>query len=252
MVGTNTTLYERALDTARDLIGLVWPRACLVCDQPIGSRDLERGLCRRCQEQVPWIEPPFCGRCGLPFAGAMTEPFQCAHCRGLSFHFRYAVAAVRAEGVAREAIHRLKYQRRWMVAPVLTGWLIQAARMWVDWNAVDAIVPVPLHPRKKRIRQFNQAELLADGLSRVVARPVLRGVLVRVRDTPTQTLLGREARARNLRGAFAVRRPSAVAGQRLVLVDDVFTTGMTLEACAKVLRDAQAADVVALTVARGV
>ncbi|MCX7915382.1 MAG: ComF family protein [Verrucomicrobiae bacterium] len=249
---SKTKGYERFLDVGRTLIGLIWPRACLVCDHPIEATNHAAALCVACQQQIPWIEPPFCERCGLPFAGAMNEPFQCEHCRSLTFHFRYAVAAVRAEGVPRQAIHRLKYERRWMIGPVLAEWLIKAARTWVDWNEVDGIVPIPLHPRKKKIRQFNQAEWLADALSQVVARPVIRDAVVRVRDTPTQTLLGREARARNLRDAFAVRKPKAVAGQRLVLVDDVFTTGVTMDACAKVLRDAQAADVVALTVARGV
>lgn len=252
MVSKLVEVHEWLIAQGRVAVDLVWPRACVVCGQEVCGPSRQEWLCAACDQQVRWIEPPFCRRCGLPFAGALAEPFPCEHCRGVSFHFRYAVAAVRAEGTARQAIHQLKYHRRWMVAGVLAEWLVAAGRMWVDWNDVDAIVPVPLHPRRKRMRLFNQADLLAEALSRVVARPVWRHVVMRVRDTPTQTLLGREARARNLRGAFAVRQPHTVAGRRLVLVDDVFTTGMTMDACAKVLRDAQAAEVVALTVARGV
>jgi ComF family protein len=117
---------------------------------------------------------------------------------------------------------------------------------------VDAIVPVPLYPRKQRAREFNQAEYLALGLSGEFKMPVLNRQLRRVKDTVTQTALDAKGRAANLRNAFATTNAGAFAGKRLVLVDDVFTTGATLDGCAKVLRVAGAKDVVALTVARGV
>jgi len=136
--------------------------------------------------------------------------------------------------------------------PHLADWLVGAARRWIDWREVDAIVPVPLHPRKQRHREFNQAEYLADALSRVFDVPSVKGAVRRVHDTPTQTKLDAEARARNLRGAFAVRDATVLKGKRLVLLDDVFTTGATLNSCAKVLQLAGAKEVVAVTVARGV
>jgi ComF family protein len=117
---------------------------------------------------------------------------------------------------------------------------------------VDAIVPVPLHPRKKRHREFNQAEYLADALGREFHRPVRRRNLRRVKDTQTQTALDAEERRANLRDAFALRNAKEIAGKRLALVDDVFTTGATLDSCAKLLRRGGAANVIALAVARGV
>jgi competence protein ComFC len=111
---------------------------------------------------------------------------------------------------------------------------------------------VPLHPRKLRHREFNQAEYLAVALGRALKVPVLRRNLRRAKDTATQTKLDAEARARNLSGAFAVRNGSALAGKRLVILDDVFTTGATMNSCAKVLRSAKAKEVIALTVARGI
>ena len=152
----------------------------------------------------------------------------------------------------RDCILRFKYQREMYFGPHLVDWLQVAARRWIDWREVDAIVPVPLHPRKQRQREFNQAEYLADALGEQLNIPVVKRSLRRVKDTSTQTKLDAEARARNMRGAFAVRDETAFDGKRLVLLDDVFTTGATLDSCAKALRSVGAREVLALAVARGV
>ena len=162
------------------------------------------------------------------------------------------MCACRAQGVVRDCILRFKYNREMYFGPHLVDWLLMAAQRWIDWPEVDAIVPVPLHPRKLRQREFNQAEYLAAALGRAVNIPVLKRNLRRVKDTSTQTKLDAEARARNMRGAFAVRDATAFAGKRLVLLDDVFTTGATMDSCAKTLRGAGAREVIALAVARGV
>ena len=138
------------------------------------------------------------------------------------------------------------------IGPHLVNWLLIAAQRWIDWREIDAIVPVPLHPRKQRHREFNQAEYLAAGVSRAVNVPVLKRNLRRVKDTSTQTKLDAESRMKNLRDAFAVRDETAFKGKRLVILDDVFTTGATMDSCAKVLKSAGASEVVAFTVARGI
>jgi ComF family protein len=188
----------------------------------------------------------------LPFDGALPEPFACGYCAGLKFHFSRAVAACRAEGVVRDAIHRFKYGRELYFERHLADWLLAAARERVDWAAVDAIVPVPLFPRKEREREFNQAELLSRSLGKAVGRPVIARKLRRVKETGTQTRLDAAARRENVRDAFAARGGEVFAGKRLALVDDVFTTGATLDACARVLHEMGAQDVIAITVARGV
>jgi ComF family protein len=198
------------------------------------------------------IEPPFCQQCAAPFAGAITDTFVCGYCKDLRFAFTRAVCGCRAEGIVRESIHRFKYNREMYLGPHLAEWLIEAAQQWIDWQTVDAIVPVPLHPRKKREREFNQSEYLAAALSRHFDRPALVGQLRRVKDTVTQTALDAGQRDRNLRNAFAARRMDAFSGKRLVLVDDVFTTGATLNSCARILCRAGASSVIALAVARGV
>jgi ComF family protein len=232
-------------------VDLVYPRNCQFCATPLSEAD--RGVvCASCLGTVRWIEPPFCQQCASPFSGKVADTFVCGYCQDLRFSFERAVCACRAEGIVRDSIHRFKYKREMYFGPHLADWLLHAARQWIEWGEVDAIVPVPLHPRKKREREFNQAEYLADALSRAFGVGVLTGQLRRVKDTVTQTALDAEERAANLRGAFAVRRAGMFAGHRLVLVDDVFTTGATMDSCAKVLRVAGAQRVIALAVARGV
>lgn len=240
-----------ALNWVRRTIDLVYPRNCLFCSTAL--EEAERGvICGACLATVHYIEPPFCQQCGLPFSGAMTEPFVCGYCSTIDFHFAQTVCACRAEGIVRDCIHRFKYNREMYFGRHLADWLIGASRQWIDWHDVDAIVPVPLHPRKKRHREFNQAEFLTGALEREFHVPVLAGNLRRIKDTVTQTALDAEERAKNLRAAFSLRRPAAVTGKRLVLVDDVFTTGATMDSCARVLVGAGARRVMALAVARGV
>lgn len=232
-------------------VDLIYPRNCRFCETPLAES--EAGvICASCLATAKLIEPPFCERCALPFHGAVTDRFTCGYCKDLKFHFSRAVSACRAEGIVRESIHRFKYNREMYYGPHLVAWLLAAAKRWIDWTKVDAIVPVPLYPRKQRLREFNQAEYLAAKLSRALNVPIRSRKLRRVKETVTQTTLDAKARAANLRDAFAVRRAEVFAGRRLVLVDDVFTTGATIDSCAKVLRIAGAEDVVALTVARGV
>jgi ComF family protein len=231
-------------------VSLIYPRNCQFCAASLP--ETEPGvICGECLgKKVRWIEPPFCQQCALPFSGKITDTFVCGYCRDLRFHFERTVCACRAEGLVRDSIHRFKYNREMYFGPHLAEWLLHAARQWIEWREVDAIVPVPLHPRKKREREFNQAEHLANALSHAFGMPVLTGQLRRVKDTVTQTALDAGGRAANLRGAFALRQTAAVAGKRLVLVDDVFTTGATMDSCAKVLRVAGAQRVMA--VARGI
>lgn len=235
----------------RAAVDLLYPRNCQFCAQALAEE--ERGVvCGGCLAGAKEIVPPFCDRCALPFAGAVEGKFVCGYCRDLHFHFRRAVAGCQAEGVVRDCIHRFKYDRQLWFGQHLAAWLVGAGRREVEWGEVDAIVPVPLHPRKQRERQFNQAEHLAAAAGEAFGKTVVRGNLRRVKDTATQTLLDAKARRANLREAFAVREATGFVGKRLVVVDDVFTTGATVDACAKVLRSAGATDVIILTVARGV
>ncbi len=247
MVGSTKKEWLRL---ARAAVDLVYPRNCQFCEQALAEQ--ERGvICGVCLETVRWIEPPCCSRCALPFVGAVEGVFECGYCKDLDLHFTHAVAGCLARGVVIESIHHFKYHRRMYFGQHLADWMVTAAREGMDWDAVDVVVPVPLHPRKKRERSFNQAEYLARAAGKAFAKPVAVRALRRVRDTKTQTRLDAQERRENLRDAFAACDGAAVQGKKVVLVDDVFTTGATLDACARVLRHAGATEVSVLTVARG-
>jgi len=239
---------RRWLDTG---LGFFYPEICRLCESERATpRDGYVG--GRCWSQVRFIKPPFCARCGLPFAGDLTTPFDCANCRELDLHFSSARSAVVARGVVLEAIHRFKYRRQLWFENFLAGLFLREAVPALRGEGWNLIVPVPLHSLKEREREFNQAGRLAAHLAAALNLPLDPRRLRRVAPTATQTLLTRQQRAANMRGAFALRPGRRLDGERVILVDDVFTTGATTSACARVLLTAGAGDVCVWTVARGV
>ena len=230
--------------------GLLYPSACVCCETALSGGEY---LCVPCGEEARRIEAPFCRRCSLPFEGEFPEgAFTCSNCRDQKFAFDCAVSARRHTGVVRDLVQRFKYRGEHFLRRPLSAWLAEAwetdARLQ-DGPPVAALVPVPLHPQRRRERGFNQAESLCRLLGRHAGLPVWNA-LRRVRFTETQTHLARHERLENLRGAFATARRRPVSGAHLLLVDDVFTTGATVDECARVLRRAGAASVRVLTVAR--
>lgn len=232
-------------------LAFFYPEWCQLC-RAGRATPAEGYVCAGCRAQVRFIEPPFCRRCGLPFEGAITTPFDCANCRELELSFSFARSAVVAREGVLEAIHRYKYQRALWFEPFLAGLLIEQAGPELGSGNWDVIVPVPLHPAKRRQREFNQAERLARRLAAATQLPLDTRLLRRVVATRTQTQLSREERLSNVRRAFALRRGRSLNGQRIVLVDDVMTTGATTSACARVLIGAGAGEVCVWTVARGI
>lgn len=230
------------------LVSLFYPPFCAVCARAIES---SQTLCRDCAESAPRIRAPFCAKCSQPFPGDITGSFTCANCADRLLHFGAAVSAYRSRSVVRELIHAFKYNRQLYLRHQLGRWLAETLEdPRLAGRSFDFIVPVPLHPARERERGFNQAELLATALQRRSGLPV-RKVLQRTRYTTTQTQFDRSERMENLRGAFRLRRGSNVQDLRVLLVDDVLTTGSTLSECASVLHQAGALSIHAATVARG-
>jgi ComF family protein len=231
-------------------LGFFFPEICQLCEAEHATAE-DGFVGAKCWSHVCFIRPPFCKRCGLPFEGDLTTSFECTNCREMELRFSSARAAVVAKTVVLEAVHRFKYQRALWFENFLADLLVREAAPALLGQGRNFIVPVPLHPLKLREREFNQAEILARHLSAATRIPLNTKLLRRVSPTMTQTRLTREQRAKNMRGAFAVRNGVKLDGERMVLVDDVFTTGATTSACAQAWRAAGAGEVCVWTVARG-
>ncbi|MBA4149380.1 MAG: ComF family protein [Verrucomicrobia bacterium] len=235
-------------------LNLVYPAVCQICEKERATRE-EGYVCQSCwsgKDGVRFIVEPFCHRCGLPFEGAITIQFECANCREADLHFSAARSAVAAKGVVLDVIHRYKYGKAIWFEPFLADLLLRQAVPVLHCDKWDLIVPVPLHPVKQREREFNQAEQIAIHLSKASGLPMNKTLLRRVEPTRTQTQLTKAERAANVHNAFALNRGEKLNGEKVILVDDVFTTGATTSACAKILREAGARDVCVWTVARGI
>ncbi|MHB0856540.1 MAG: double zinc ribbon domain-containing protein [Anaerolineae bacterium] len=221
------------------MLDLLFPPHCVACHHA-GA-----WLCPDCLAMVHLIRPPMCDHCGAPRAVAGC----CRACRQSASHLNGVRSAALHLAPLDEAVHALKYEGVRVLADPL------AALMAACWQAhaqpVDAIVPLPLHPTRERQRGYNQSLLLAKALARSLHMPVEERWVVRTRNTRAQVGLSRTARRDNVAGAFQAQG-SAAAGRRVLLIDDVMTTGATLEACAEALRHGGAAQVWALTLARAV
>jgi len=228
-------------------LDLVFPPLCPVCDGMLGAGRRDP-LCGGCWEGFERIAQPWCRCCGAPLG---IEGL-CGACRGRRPRFAYARAAVRYGDLVREAIHAFKFGGRRGLANPLGDLLAGLGLSALPGAAPDALVPVPLHPRRARERGYDQALLLARRLERAWSVPVVADALVRAVPTQPQTDLDAAARRRNVRDAFAVRRPELIGDRHIVLVDDVLTTGATAGECARVLARAGAAAVGVVTVARTV
>jgi len=205
-------------------------------------------VCPACEGKIEWVASPLCPRCGRVFPNRDGVDHLCGPCQTDPPPFTRARAAALydEDGPSGQAIKRFKYNRRLDMLPVMHHWLKRPLCLDLIQEA-DLAAPVPLHPNRLRQRGFNQALLLAQGLPEV---PLERELLVRQRHTPPQAGLNPKERRDNVKGAFAVPRPDLVKGKRILLIDDVFTTGATVKECAKVLRRSGAREVDILTVAR--
>jgi ComF family protein len=232
--------------TMRRSLDVALPRLCPSC------RDLvtDNGLCPSCWSKLAFISAPYCPRLGIPFAYDPGPGILSMQAIADPPAYQRARAAVRYDDVARALVSAFKYGDRLDLAPLLGGWMARAGAELFE--GADALVPVPLHWRRLWTRRFNQSAALAGAVSKISGVPVAHGLLRRAKATPQQVGLSRAERATNVQGAFRVASAAkaAVAGRRLILVDDVLTSGATSDACARALLRAGAAQVDVLTLAR--
>ena len=231
--------------TVRAFYDLVYPPCCALCKDRIYD---ERGvICDDCEHGLLPIEAPYCERCGQSLA---TPVSPCSACPGRTFYFDGALSGFQFNTPLQDLTHQLKYRSRPGIGRFLGSLLGKRVEREPAFPHIVAVVPVPLHSLRRRERGYNQSEYIAQGISDETGIPVLRDVLVRNRNTPTQTSLTPDGRAANVEGVFDVIRTDAVRGSSLVLVDDVFTTGATINSGARSLILEGAERVFALTIAR--
>jgi len=226
---TASRIWERALN-------LLFPPRCVSC------AEFGEFICASCVAGMATASPPRCQSCWMP-----AKESQCGRCRVRRPAFSGVRSVFVNEGAARDAIYALKFRRLSAIAPGMSGLM---AKLLIEWGPpVQAIVPVPLAGRRRRLRGFDQSELLAREIARLTGIPLARRALVRRRSTaPQSRQAGESARRRNVAGAFGPGRRMPIGG--VLLIDDVVTTGATLDACARVLISEGGGPVFALTFAR--
>jgi ComF family protein len=237
------------------LLDMVYPPSCELCEAPqVGGRY----LCEDCRNKLPRVESPFCQKCGEMFEGNISTAFLCPNCTDLDYAFSFARPVLLSSDAARHLVHMFKYGKAIHLARELA---MLAAEAFDDPRLQRALaekwtlVPVPLHWARKQHRHFNQSEEIARHLGKILGLPMIP-VLNRIRATPTQTNLSRKQRLQNLRGAIQIsargrRWIKGGAATGIILIDDVFTTGATVQECAQVLRKNLQENIVVVTVVRG-
>jgi ComF family protein len=236
-----------AMRAALNLVaGIALPQLCAVCREPVEGA----GLCATCWARLAFIAPPYCERLGIPFAFEAGPGLLSMQAIADPPAYGRARAAVRYDEVARTLVHALKYGDRLDLAPIMGRWMANAGRALLA--DADALVPVPLHWRRQWARRFNQSALLAEVIAEASKRTVAHAAIKRVKATPQQVGLDKSARAENVQGAFRVpaEGKAEVVGRKLVLVDDVLTSGATVDACARTLLRGGAATVDVVVFAR--
>lgn len=228
----------------------IFPCSCVICHAEL-DEDSVPFFCAACWAGLTPFAGPQCPRCSRPFESALTlthsPAHRCSECRVHPPAYTRAWALYPYRSPLKEAIGLLKYRGKVSLATPLGNLMIDARQFLPP---IDFIIPVPLSPHRLRFREFNQSALFAHHVSRQWNISLLLSALERRKETVPQTTLNRRARVKNLRKAFAVSRPAAIKGKSLLLIDDVWTTGTTINECAKALRKAGSHHVYALTLAR--
>ncbi len=236
------------------LITFIYPAACRSCRILIGIGQVPY-ICDECWAKVEWIEPPWCQRCGIPVHAqddlTANSPVICSECLANPPSFGKLRAAAFYEPTLREAIHLLKYESKRVLAKHLIQLMQHHLPSDSSGEDYDLLLPIPLHKKRYRKRRFNQSDLIAAGVSNRWNVPVRKDVLVRVKNTVALSRLTSQAeRVETINGAFDVRFPESVQDKRILLIDDIFTTGTTIDEAIRVLQPANPATIDVLVLCR--
>ncbi len=226
---------------------LLFPKICETCEELLPARDT-RGVCGACANKILKITPPFCRLCGRTAPG---EKSLCGQCRDTGFYFDRAYAAAYYEGKMQELLQAFKFSGRRSLKKYFSDELVGFISKYLDLSNIDALVSVPMDVKKENARGFNQAQLVTRLTAKKIKKEDLSPYLKRKKSSSTQSLLNKNQRRRNIEGSFFVSEPKIFSGKKILLIDDILTTGFTASECSKTLKAAGAISVTLLAAARG-
>jgi len=238
-------VLQKSASLFKSLLDVVMPPVCYVCGQSCSSK---YGLCDICLEKIRKIPPPYCPKCGRH---VRTKDSTCHECAQKKSHLERAWSSCDYKDTIKESIHLFKYNGYVGLLDVFTDILSDFIKQNRIGEGIDLLVPVPIYSTKKRERTFNHAELLARSLSRHMFAPVDTKNLKKIKWTSSQSELDKGKRLKNVKDAFLAVDKKALSGKNVMIVDDVFTTGATINECAKTLLESGANKIFSLTLARG-
>ena len=234
----------------KSLFQFILPPQCPCCGQFL--EEGQQRICSKCLSEIHWIEPPFCSVCGIPFPSREIETHPCSACVTQKKYFTMARALGVYDGTFQELIHRWKYNGKIYLTPFWGEWMVEGLSRYWDGHSFDLLIPVPLHKKRLRERGFNQTLLLVKELSRRTGIPYRKRILQKKRPTVPQVNLSGLEREKGVKGAFCFSEREKLEGKSILLVDDVFTTGATVNECSKILLTGGADRVDVLTLAHAI
>ena len=237
------------LDLKDDILDFIYPQTCPICRNPLKRE--EKDVCEECWKALARLPSPYCPYCKFFFEN--EDEIADHQCASLGTAKDRRILAVRSlstfDDHYQKLVHRLKYDKKIQLGRRLAQELGESMLEDKEFAGCDMVIPVPLHRARERERGFNQSEVLAEGISRAIGISLTKGIMKRKRNTKDQTYLNAQQRAENVREAFVVTQPENIDGKRVILVDDVMTTGATLNECARMLLEVGATRVFAATLA---
>ena len=236
-------------EAIRDITDFIFPPRCLGCAEILQQLS-SQAFCPACKEKIRFITGSLCPICGMAFFDSPAGYHLCGNCLESKPYFSLARAVASYETLILDAIHQFKYGRNISTGAALASFMAEFSFPDFDFTDYSLIIPVPLHIRRLRDRSFNQALILAKAIEKKYQIPVNFSLLKRRKFTLTQTGLDKKEREKNIKGAFTVTDNAKIEGKNIILVDDVYTTGATINQCAKTLIKAGASKVAVLTLAR--
>ncbi|MDP8262292.1 MAG: ComF family protein [Candidatus Ancaeobacter aquaticus] len=244
-------LIKIAQDYGKSFLDIFYPRHCLLCSDPLSFG--EELICPTCSRAVIFTKDPFCKKCARPLVVSVGGRDGCYTCKSEKLPFEQLIALGIYEGDLKKCIHALKFEKKEYISKWFSDALVSFIESYsINIRNYDCIVPVPMHPLRKKERGFNQAELIARSLSKKLQIPYARGVLKRVKIGEVQSGLNKKKRQQNVEDAFVVTSPDVIKNNTVLLVDDIYTTGATVQSAARLLRVNGARKVSVCVLARGV